>query len=484
LAIGLGTLVAVVLAQATIVGATINHLQSTDQDDDEARAEVFQYAVVVEAADDQQASLQAGRLGGGPPAVAAFSEAQARFLAGIPRLRQLAADDGPAMRARVEDAIRQEAAWNREVAAPQMAALRAGRRPAADAPLGQARLEALRSDFAYLRKHELDLLESRDHVWGEAFSNGRLTLLLGSSVAVLLAGGLGWSSYKRLVAQQAAARDASDRMAKALERATASERAKTIFLANMSHEMLTPLNGVLGMAAALDMTSLNPKQHDMLGVIRNAAADLEGLIGNLLTLSRGNAIEGKRTTDWAFHLGDEMRVVAEDYAAAAQTKGLRFSVDVPPEAEVRVRGDAARLERVLTCLLSNAVKFTDRGEVRLGVIRLAGDAYRFEVSDTGVGFDEAQKESLFATFTQSDDSSTRRFGGAGVGLAVASKIAADLGGRLDGHSRPDVGSRFTFEVDLAAAGPAPAPVSQTAHPARAVAGPAWVRPATSAPPRA
>ena len=96
----------------------------------------------------------------------------------------------------------------------------------------------------------------------------------------------------------------------------------------------------------------------------------------------------KSPTQWAFHLGDEVRSLAEDYAVAARNKGVRFAVDIPPEAEIRVRGDAARLERVMNCLLSNAVKFTDRGEVRLGVSRLAGDAYRFEVSDTGVGFDD------------------------------------------------------------------------------------------------
>ncbi len=481
LAVGLGALVAIVLAQAFAVGVNLDHLQATDQADDEAREEVLQYAVMVEAADQQQASLLAWRLGGGPKALAAYSAARAQFVSNIPVLRHVIADDPAAMRARSEDAIAQADAWTREVAEPLIAAGLSGR--AMDDDLGQARLEALRADFAYLRKHELDLLQTRDHIWGEAFRNSRLALLVGSALAVVLAGAVGWRSFRRLLEHEAAARATSDRIARALERANAADRAKTTFLANMSHEMLTPLNGVAGMAAALGAMPLNERQKGMVSVIRNSAADLEGLIGNLLTLSRKAGGEGQNVTDWAFLLGDEVRAVAEDYGLAARNKGLRFAVDIPPEAEIKVRGDAGRLERVLHCLLSNAVKFTDRGEVRLGVARLAGDTYRFEISDTGVGFDEAQKERLFATFTQSDDSATRRFGGAGVGLAVAAKIASELGGRLDVHSKPESGSRFTFEVELAPVQDAPiappVPVSRASE----VRAPSWLGPALGLSPR-
>ena len=195
LAVGLGALVAAVLVQTAIVSVTINHLQAADRDDDEARAEVFQFAAMTEAADEEQAGLLAWRLGGGPQAAAAYTDAHARFLAGVSPLRGLTAEDPPAMRAHVEDAIRQEAAWTREVAEPQIEALRGGRTPPVGAPLGLASLDRLREDFNVLRRRELDLLDSRDHIWRDAFHDGRLALLMGAVAALLLAGGLAWRSF-------------------------------------------------------------------------------------------------------------------------------------------------------------------------------------------------------------------------------------------------------------------------------------------------
>ncbi|MBS0362506.1 MAG: CHASE3 domain-containing protein [Proteobacteria bacterium] len=456
LATGIGALVVAVLAQTVIVWAVIDNLQRIDVADGEARSELQLYSRMFEAALDADSALRGFLIDGDAKALKIHDDGVSRFEAATPRLRAFTADDPPYVRATVEDIISRAETWEDKVAQPQIAAVKAGRRPVWDSVQDQVAIEVMRRDFQTLRRFESDELSARAQLWSAALVNGRITLILGSAIVLVFAVLIALRSVRRVLRQRETERAAAARVADALERVQAAERAKTTFLANMSHEMLTPLNGVLGMAAALGMSGLNDRQQGMLGIIRNSAADLEGLIGNLLTLSRAAEVEDKPATDWAFDLGDEVRVIAEDHAAAARKKGVRFATDIPPEAEISVRGDAARVERVLNCLLSNAVKFTERGEIRLGVTRLAGDTYRFDVSDTGIGFDEAEKATLFASFTQSDDSSTRRFGGAGVGLAVASKIARELGGRLDGRSKPGEGAHFTFEVELPAAGARPA----------------------------
>ncbi|MGZ6020763.1 MAG: ATP-binding protein [Phenylobacterium sp.] len=476
LMIGLGALVAAVLVQTAIVWGAIDHLTVLDRADDEARTELLHFAVMHEAVLDEAAAFRGYLIDRDPAFLDSYENARKRFAAGVPRLRRLAAVDPLALRLKVEDLVSQEADWRTRAVEPQLAAFQAGLAPPVDPEAGKAQVDAVQADFVALRTAETDLLERRDGLWGEAFQESRLTLLLGSGAALLFAIMLAVRSLRRLIAQQRAAQAASAKMASALGRANAAERAKTVFLANMSHEMRTPLNGVAGMAEALSRTDLAPAQHEMIKVIRRSSADLEGLIGNLLTLSRDAQASPGRTTAWAFHLGDELRGIADDHGNLARKKGLRFQLLVAPRAETRVRGDAAKLERILVCLLSNAIKFTDSGEVAVSVDRLSGDRYRFQVSDTGVGFDEARKAVLFETFAQSDDSATRRFGGAGLGLAVARRLADGLGGQLECHSTPGAGSVFALELDLPSADAAspgtepppapapPAPVAVTAAP--------------------
>ena len=242
-------------------------------------------------------------------------------------------------------------------------------------------------------------------------------------------------------------KEATAALEEALGQAQAAARAKTEFLANMSHEMRTPLNGVTGMAEALSRTPLDARQATMLRTLREAAAGLDTLFGDLLSLSR-TAGEVASPGE-AFQLGGAARAAVAEHAAAARSKGLRLTAQIAGDAEVRVLGDAGRLHRLLGALLSNAVKFTEAGAVSLTLEPVAAGRYRFEIADTGVGMDPAERERLFEEFARSDTSATRAHGGAGLGLAIARQCAAALGATLAWESAPGAGSRFAFEVDFA-----------------------------------
>jgi signal transduction histidine kinase/NO-binding membrane sensor protein with MHYT domain/ActR/RegA family two-component response regulator len=237
-------------------------------------------------------------------------------------------------------------------------------------------------------------------------------------------------------------------MAEARDAAEAANRAKGQFLANISHEIRTPLNGVLGVADVLMNSKLSPKQQELVGVIRTSGALLNSLLTDLLDLARveaGAAELRPEPTD----LGDLAHAVSSLYAARAAQKGVTLIVEIAPGADAWAACDAMRLRQVLGNLVSNAVKFTDAGEVTLALSR-EGERLTFEVRDTGVGFDATQKATLFGRFQQADDSSTRKHGGAGLGLAISREYVALMGGELDCASQPGVGSTFTFTLDLPA----------------------------------
>jgi PAS domain S-box-containing protein len=239
-------------------------------------------------------------------------------------------------------------------------------------------------------------------------------------------------------------------MAEAAERAEAANRSKSEFLANMSHEIRTPLNGVVGVADVLARTELTAPQRDMVELIRSSGVTLERLLSDVLDLAR---IESGRLEieSEPFHLADAARSVAGLLTMRAQEKGVALNLELAPEADGRVVGDVVRLKQILTNLLSNAVKFTEKGEVRLTVSAPAEGGFRFDIRDTGVGFDARQKARVFARFQQADGSITRRFGGSGLGLAISLQLAELMGGTLDCESTPGEGSTFTLVLPLPAA---------------------------------
>ena len=236
----------------------------------------------------------------------------------------------------------------------------------------------------------------------------------------------------------------------ALGRAEAANRAKSDFLANMSHEIRTPLNGVLGLAEALQRGSLDENQREIVSTIIGSAGVLNELLGDLLTFSSLDS--GKVELDTApVRLAGVLSAVADQHRPAAEAKGLVLITDVAPGAGGEVMGDAARLKQMVSQLLSNAVKFTSEGRVtlRLGV-EGSGQRMRqvIEVADTGIGFDPDQADRLFCKFEQGDGSFTRRFGGAGLGLAICRQLAELMGGTIRATGRPGRGATFTVELPL------------------------------------
>jgi CheY-like chemotaxis protein len=261
-----------------------------------------------------------------------------------------------------------------------------------------------------------------------------------------------------------AAREAAEARERAAE---AANRAKSEFLANMSHELRTPLNGVLGMAQALTGDRLTRVQQERVSVIRRSSESLLSVLNDLLDLSRIEASAlGLEVVE--FDLGDLMDSVVAAHQPTAAKKGLSFETAFAEAAAGRYLGDSARIRRILHGLAENAIKFTETGGVRLAVDRTT-DHVIFRVSDTGIGIGQDDLEHLFEGFFQADASLTRRYGGAGIGLAVCSELSTLMGGLIEAKSKPGEGSTFTLRLPLERAEAQPAPdiaeeVSEAAEP--------------------
>lgn len=232
----------------------------------------------------------------------------------------------------------------------------------------------------------------------------------------------------------------------AKEQAEAANVAKSSFLANISHELRTPLHGSISGVELLRQSVLTESQHELVSIVHSSTSHLKSLIGDVLDLAWIESGQ-LQIADATMRLEDVFRHVRELSEVVAQDKGLELSVLVDGSARGPVRGDALRLQQVLTNLAANAVKFTHVGSVSVSVTR-TNDGYRFAVRDTGIGFDEAQKSVIFGRFQQADDSITRRYGGTGLGLAISRDLVAAMGGVLECDSRPGEGAIFWFTLPL------------------------------------
>ena len=247
--------------------------------------------------------------------------------------------------------------------------------------------------------------------------------------------------------QDVTKRKAQERaLIQAKEDAEAANRAKSAFLATVSHEIRTPLNGMLGMAQAMGNAPLEPAQRERLEIIRQSGEGLLAILNEVLDLSKIEA--GKLTLeDGEFDIGELAQAAWGTFQAVAENKGLAFELKVLPGARGAYAGDPMRVRQILYNLISNALKFTDRGAVTIRVGR-RGAALRLQVSDSGIGMTAEQQRNLFQAFEQAEASTTRRYGGTGLGLAICRELAELMGGGIRVKSAPGRGSSFTVSLPL------------------------------------
>jgi signal transduction histidine kinase/ActR/RegA family two-component response regulator len=233
---------------------------------------------------------------------------------------------------------------------------------------------------------------------------------------------------------------------RALRDLALANRAKSAFLANMSHEIRTPMNGVLGLTEVMLTEPLPAHQRERLELVRRSGEVLVALINDLLDLSR---IEAEKLVldQCEVDLRSICRDVRALFSSGAEQKGVALQVEVDDAVPRCVRADPLRLRQVLTNLVGNAVKFTPSGRVRIEITRV-GDLTRFTVDDTGVGIPPEALARLFTPFEQGDTSTTRRFGGSGLGLALCHKLVMLMGGALTATSQVNVGTHFEFSLPL------------------------------------
>jgi two-component system, sensor histidine kinase len=238
-------------------------------------------------------------------------------------------------------------------------------------------------------------------------------------------------------------------LAAARDRADAANAAKSNFLGVVSHELRTPMNGVLGAAQILQMSGLNDKQTEMVGIIRNSGDSLMGLLNDILDMTKIEA-EQMELRLQTFPTQDLIQQMIGPFGAQAEARGLAFALDTAGDLPSHLVVDPLRLCQITHNLLGNAIKFTERGTVSLTVTaRDAGGGrsrLQVAVSDSGIGIRPDDLQRLFQPFAQVDDSSTRRFGGTGLGLSICHRLARLMGGDITVRSIPGEGSVFTFDA--------------------------------------
>lgn len=240
------------------------------------------------------------------------------------------------------------------------------------------------------------------------------------------------------------------RMHEARQKAEEANIAKTSFVANMSHEIRTPLNGIIGISTLFKTTPLNADQQDLLKTLESSSKLLLSLLNNVLDFTK---IEEKKLTieNIPFSVSDALNDTIEIFQSQSISRGLSVGSSISPALDT-LKGDAFVLRQVLANLMGNAVKFTESGSVTLSATIISSQetktVVRFEVSDTGIGIPTRQQSKIFESFTQADTSTTRRYGGSGLGLTIAKHMVEVMGGNLSFQSTENVGSRFWFDLSL------------------------------------
>ena len=279
--------------------------------------------------------------------------------------------------------------------------------------------------------------------------NGTIIEVSVTAVPVVVCGEVvGVHGLAEDITEQNQLRRELERTRRAAEEANA---AKSLFLANMSHEVRTPLTSVLGAAEILAEGDLGPGDRALVQIVQRSAEKLHRLVNDILDVSRLEA--GKLDVQRSVISLQDVAADAITWAGPlAHKEGLTFTWDLDPSLPRQVYGDAMRISQVITNLLGNALKFTEQGEVRLCLrnesVRGQTAVVRFSVEDTGIGIPPEQLSAVFESFAQADTSTTRKYGGAGLGLAISQELVALMGGTLEAHSAEGVGSTFSFTLPL------------------------------------
>lgn len=264
---------------------------------------------------------------------------------------------------------------------------------------------------------------------------------------------LSFGGWVAVGADVTALRERERELRKARKEAEAANEAKSAFLANISHEIRTPLNGILGMAQLMAASDLTPEQRDQLDTILDSGKTLMAILNDVLDLSKIEA--GKFDISPIDNdLGHLLRRLEKLWSPRAMEKGLRLKLDIDPESATFLRFDPVRVRQCVSNLVSNAIKFTDKGGVTVSALasQLEDGTYdvNIRVTDTGIGMDKETAAKLFAPFTQADASTSRRFGGTGLGLSISRKLAQLMGGDVTVESEAGKGSVFTLTFQAAA----------------------------------
>ncbi|MFT4582944.1 MAG: two-component system sensor histidine kinase/response regulator [Gammaproteobacteria bacterium] len=309
--------------------------------------------------------------------------------------------------------------------------------------------------------YSMRLIAARASYWADLEKGLLFTgLVLGAGVTLLL---IALARAKELQARELRERNRviedqvqrqTQELAEARDQALEASRVKSDFLASMSHEIRTPLNAIIGMAELLSETQLSGDQQKYVGVFKNAGEALLSLVNDILDLSKIEA-EQLVLENIDFDVCSIVEQSADIYALKTASKNIELAAHVGTNVPNTLRGDPSRLRQVILNLIGNAIKFTENGEIIIDVSLVDTNENRvrllFAVSDTGIGIPVDKLESIFGSFTQVDSSTTRKYGGTGLGLTISKRLVEMMGGRIWVESTEGSGSTFKFEVEIAIA---------------------------------